>query len=298
LSDTRRYLTPLWHGLLTTRLWHGLLTKGLITSGQVIQSPLQNLRSGCSCIGGVPRRYGVPEPPASPAAPTAPPTGRGAWLAGPASSGGRSTGSADPAASAPPPTDHGRVGGGVAPAASHRSGRARLRHPARQTTDSHCPLRYPLGLRGQGSRRRCTGPVAPQRVRSPAPPSLHRVPAAAVPRLPRYYGALRFPANRHDGLPCRSPVLTTRWRLSSSLPSGPTPAGGPGALRCGRPHAASPVESQGVSSSWGTLMRLCRVLRPRRDRAARLCGGPTRPPIWRSRRLPAGEAISGLHSTA
>ena len=86
-----------------------------------------------------------------------------------------------------------------------------------------------------------------------------------VPRLPWYYGALRFPANRHGGFPCRSPAVTTRLRLSSSLPSGPTPAGGPGALRCGRPHAAIPVESQGVSSSWGTLVRLCRVLGPRRD---------------------------------
>ena len=104
-----------------------------------------------------------------------------------------------------------RVGVGVTSHPSHRSGRAQLRHPARRTTDSLRPLGYPLVVRAHGVRVRSPARVSLQRPRSPAPPSLDRVPAAAVPRLPRYYEALRFPTNLHDGLPCRSPVVTTRW---------------------------------------------------------------------------------------
>src|SRR6202022_1594758 len=104
-----------------------------------------------------------------------------------------------------------RVGVGVTSHPSHRSGRAQLRHPARRTTDSLRPLGYPLVVREHGVPVRKPARVSLQRPRSPAPPSLDRVPAAAVPRLPRYYEALRFPTNLHDGLPCRSPVVTTRW---------------------------------------------------------------------------------------
>src|SRR5262245_3914655 len=87
----------------------------------------------------------------------------------------------------------GRVGGGVAPAASHRSGRAQLRHPARPVADS-LALRYPWSFRGQLIEVRCPRAVARPRPRDEAPPSLPRVLAARVPRLQRYYGALRFPA--------------------------------------------------------------------------------------------------------
>src|SRR5262249_44745002 len=54
-------------------------------------------------------------------------------------------------------------------------------------------FRYPLLFREHGSRFRGTGHVSLQRFRNPAPPSLSRVPAGEVPRLRRYYEALRFP---------------------------------------------------------------------------------------------------------
>ena len=54
---------------------------------------------------------------------------------------------------------------------------------------------------------------------------------------------------------------------------------------------------QGVPSSWGTLLYLCRVLRPRQDRHTRPYGVPTRPPGCPRRRLPRVE-ISRLNSTA
>jgi hypothetical protein len=102
----------------------------------------------------------------------------------------------------------GRVGGGVAPAASHRSGLARLRHPARPVADSHV-LRYPWSFRGQRIGVRCPRAVARPRTRDEAPPSLHRVPAARVPRLQRYYRALRFPAVLAVPLRCLREAVTT-----------------------------------------------------------------------------------------
>src|SRR5262245_25034590 len=102
----------------------------------------------------------------------------------------------------------GRVGGGVAPAASHRSGRAQLRHPARPVADSHA-LRYPWWSRGQLIEVRCPRAVARPRPRDEAPPSLPRVLAARVPRLPRYYGALRFPAVLAVSLRCLRETVTT-----------------------------------------------------------------------------------------
>src|SRR5262249_37491084 len=97
-------------------------------------------------------------------------------------------------------------------------------------------LRYPLLFRGHGIRFLSTGHVSLQRFRSPAPPSLHRVPSATVPRLRGYYGALRVPANHHNRLPCRSPVITTPLRLSWSLRSGPTPAWGRGCSGAATPR--------------------------------------------------------------
>src|SRR6516225_7462648 len=101
-----------------------------------------------------------------------------------------------------------RVGGGVAPAASHRSGRAQLRHPARPVADSHA-LRYPWPSRGQLIGVQCPRAVARPRPRDEAPPSLPRVLAARVPRLLRYYGALRFPAVLAVPLRCLRRTVTT-----------------------------------------------------------------------------------------
>src|SRR5262249_35601017 len=102
----------------------------------------------------------------------------------------------------------GRVGGGVAPAASHRSGRAQLRHPARPVADSHA-LRYPWSFRGQLIEVQCPRAVARPRPRDEAPPSLPRVLAARVPRPQRYYGALRFPAVLAVPLRCLRKTVTT-----------------------------------------------------------------------------------------
>ena len=93
-----------------------------------------------------------------------------------------------------------RVARAVARPGSHRSGLAPFGHPARQVTGSRRARRprtcYPMGLREHGSRFRSTGRVALQRSRNPAPPSLGRVPSGRVPRLHRYYEALRFPDPR------------------------------------------------------------------------------------------------------
>src|SRR5262249_25371173 len=139
-------------------------------------------------------------------------------------------------------------------------------------------FRYPLLFRGHSVRFRCTGHVSLQRFRSPAPPSLHRVPTGTVPRLPRYYGALRFPANRHDQLPCRSPAVTTPLRLFSSLPSGPTPAWGQGYADaatptppCGWSRRASQVPGE-PSCAYAMFSD------PGGTRATRPYGAPTRPP--------------------
>ena len=101
-----------------------------------------------------------------------------------------------------------RVGGGVAPAASHRSGLAQLRRPARPVADSHA-LRYPWSFREQLIEVQCPRAVARPRPRDEAPPSLHRVPAARVPRLHRYYEALRVPAVRPVPLRCLRKTVTT-----------------------------------------------------------------------------------------
>ena len=82
-------------------------------------------------------------------------------------------------------------------------------------------LRYPLLFRGHGIRFLSTGHVSLQQFRNPAPPSLRRVPAGWVPRLHRYYEALRFPtdrlaalrgASRGDTSPCACIRLSAQVR--------------------------------------------------------------------------------------
>ena len=99
-----------------------------------------------------------------------------------------------------------------------------------------------------------------------APPSLPGVQVAPVPPLRRYYEALRRPA---------VPLALLRGfarryhpvRLCSSLRLGPTPAGG---LELSGGAAPRPNMSRwrgpGLPGSWGTLVCLCPVLRPRQDR--------------------------------
>jgi hypothetical protein len=78
-------------------------------------------------------------------------------------------------------------------------------------------LRYPLLFREHGIQFRCTGHVALQRFSHSALPSLHRVPACWVPRLRRYYEALRFPGPISPrflvvrlAIPRRAPVVRSR----------------------------------------------------------------------------------------
>ncbi len=85
-----------------------------------------------------------------------------------------------------------RVALGVTSQGSHRSGRAQLTHPARLVAVSRA-LCYPWSFRGQWIGVQCPRTVARARFRDKAPPSLHRLLAARVPRLLWYYGVLRFP---------------------------------------------------------------------------------------------------------
>ena len=88
-----------------------------------------------------------------------------------------------------------RVSPAVSRRASHRSGRAQLRHPARLVVASRalCCL---WSFREPWIEVQSPRTVARPQFRDQAPPSLHRVLAARVPRLPRYYEALRFPTAR------------------------------------------------------------------------------------------------------
>jgi hypothetical protein len=89
----------------------------------------------------------------------------------------------------------GRVSPAVSRRASHRSGRAQLRHPARLVAVSRA-LCCPWAFREPWIEVQSPRTVARPQFRDQAPPSLHRVLAARVPRLPRYYEALRFPTAR------------------------------------------------------------------------------------------------------
>jgi hypothetical protein len=101
-----------------------------------------------------------------------------------------------------------RVSPAVSRRASHRSGRARLRHPARLIAVSRA-LCCPWAFRGPWIEVQSPRTVARPRFRNQAPPSLHRVRAARVPRLLRYYGALRFPTARAVALRCLRAAVTT-----------------------------------------------------------------------------------------
>ena len=124
-------------------------------------------------------------------------------------------------------------------------------------------------------------------VRDAAPPSLPGVRAEPVPPLRRYYEALRRPAAPFAsllGFARRYPPV----RLCSSLPSGPTPAGGPELCGGAAPRpAVSRGERLGLPGSWGTFVCLCPVLRPRQDRTHQALAVRRRGPrIIVRRRLP------------
>ena len=160
----------------------------------------------------------------------------------------------------------GRVGGGVASAASHRSGRAQLRHPVRLVMDSLS--RFVI----------CERYVDPK----PRYKALDGLPAhksmtnISLPSTgsPRY----RFPSfdstmKMCDSLrPSHRASLCFAWQYHvlrlCFAPCGPerTTAGLGFAIRSPNRTDAH-GDDQGLPSSWGALLYLCRVLRPRRVRS-------------------------------
>lgn len=103
-------------------------------------------------------------------------------------------------------------------------------------------------------------------VECPVPPSLHRVPVARVPRLPRYYGALRIPA----ALPLALACFARRYhppRLLSCLPSARRRPGAR-SFRVWQPHANfTEMGTAGRPKFLEDPLCLCPGLRPRQDRA-------------------------------
>ena len=104
--------------------------------------------------------------------------------------------------------------------------------------------------------------------------------------------------------PSRRASLSCAWRyhpvrLSSSLPRGPTPAGGlelwAWQLRANGYGLEIRRTSQVPGEPWCVYALFSD---PGGISTTRPYGGLTRPPTWQNRGLPAGEAISGLHSTA
>jgi hypothetical protein len=162
---------------------------------------------------------------------------------------------------------NGRVALGVTSQGSHRSGLAQLTHPARLAAVSHA-LRYPWSLRGQLIGVQSPRTVARPRFRNQAPPSLHRVPAARVPRLPRYYEVLRFPYALPAALRFLQATVTIPCAcVRSSVQVRRRP--GARGFRVWQPLKSQFLkrwQRTGVPSSWGILMCLRPALRPRRDR--------------------------------
>jgi hypothetical protein len=163
----------------------------------------------------------------------------------------------------------------------------------------HFPLCYAWALRGPA-----TGVQSPRRVSHPRvhdghPPSLVRVPAVQVPLCQRYYGDVRLPASLSPhfvilrlAIPCVAPVVSllsaqgTRPQARGCVIRSPLPdmdawrrSGPPKFL--GNPHVSTPCSqtpAESVTSSHNNA--------------------PTRPPLFKRRRLPATINISGLNGTA
>src|SRR5262249_43723227 len=159
-------------------------------------------------------------------------------------------------------------------------------------------LRYPRPFRGQGAEARCPRPGARRRVRDPALPSLRRVLAGRVPRLPRYYEGLRLLPPRLPGLLCSPGDTPAASPFAPPAPDAATAAWGfrvrqPLSRWKGRGRAA------GLSGCWGTLVDVRRVLGPRRAPSARPVTAPGHGPSARSDGGRATRSLlSGLDSTA
>ena len=116
--------------------------------------------------------------------------------------------------------------------------------------------------------------------------SLPRVPAVRVPLLRRYYGVLRRPAADPAAL-----RYSFAWPyLPVRLCSLPRTRRRPGAWSFG---SGSPTpettkrQRRDLSGSWGILLCICRVLRPRQDRHVRTYDGVGAAPVLATTKAPA-----------
>ena len=188
---------------------------------------------------------------------------------------------------------------GIAPHGSHRSGRAQLRHPVRLVAGLRALCYLPaLCVQHPGLGVPDLSPTVKSATRRP----LHSAgsPTHRFPYPLRYYGALRFPADHFAAL-----RWYFAWRYHPAppvfAPLRPVGGGlGPGTFGFGCPSAPYNVgvEPQGVPSSWGTLMCLCRVLRPRRDRFRQAIAAGRRGPRDCGSRGLSRVLLSRLNSTA
>jgi hypothetical protein len=172
-----------------------------------------------------------------------------------------------------------RVGGGVAPTASHRSGRAQLTHPARHAAGLRA-LCYPTASGTHVAGARSPRRVSRCRLRRAVSPSLDRVLAARVPRLPRYYETLRPLVLHLTGLI----AVARRYRrrvLSFAPPSGRRTVRRAGGLGSGGTPTARRIRRRGQVSQvpGGSCGRFARVLDPGRTDTPGRYGVPTRPPL-------------------
>ena len=126
-------------------------------------------------------------------------------------------------------------------------------------------------------------------------------PGSSRVEFPGFLGTMR----RSDSLPPVPPrFVSLRLAIPSRVAcvrsrSGPTPTGGQGfVVRLSPAPDVVEMETQGVPSSWGTLMCLCPVLRPRQDRYHQAIAVRRRGPrVMQRRRLPR-VMLSRLNSTA
>jgi hypothetical protein len=172
------------------------------------------------------------------------------------------------------------------------------RHTAPLAADLHA-RRY---LAGDGYSTR--GSTSPTCCPLPVPrPTRRPLPSAGCPRT----GLPASPVLGDAPTPCPPSRHTSFWfawryrpvRLFSSLRSGPPPAWGQelSGLAAPTPTLVE-TEWQGLPGSQGTLVDLCRVLRPRPDRPPLARNGaPVLPPCCPRRRLQR-VVLSRLNSTA
>ena len=140
----------------------------------------------------------------------------------------------------------------------------------------------------------CFPPTSPR----PALPSLRRVPAVLVPLLHRYYGVLRHPAALSPDFGCLRPAIPC-GATCAFAPVGPgRPTAGQGFVA--GPHYRHDPHGgvQDFPGSWGTLLFLCRVLRPRQDRRVRRLDVVGTAPAMSTTKAPTISCLSGLNGTA